>query len=175
MKTDTNGAISGGDVRGDDASLPDALRRLLDQELSTRSRLAYVGLLLIALAAGVALASLWITEPSLPTRTQIAFAVMLAIALSWCVFAIWALRNRRVLYARHRVVSARMATLFCLVFSAGAFALALIGDVGSAYLAGLLGLLMTAVALTLLIRAHRHHDDLRLRRSELERRLARHD
>lgn len=155
----------------DDAPLPEALRRLLEQELSPGARLAYVGLLLLALAAGIVVASLWITEPSLPARTQVAFAVLLAIALSWCGFAIWALRHRRVLYARHRLVSARMATLFCSIFSAGAFVLAGSGGAPGAFLAGVLGLVMLALALLLLVRAHRYYDGLLRRRSELQRAL----
>ncbi|MBT2749041.1 MULTISPECIES: hypothetical protein [unclassified Lysobacter] len=166
MNTHTNYTAA-----SDDAPLPEALRRLLEHELSPGARLAYVGLLLLALAAGIAVASLWITEPSLPMRTQVAFAVLLAIALSWCGFAIWALRHRRVLYARHRLVSARMATLFCSVFSVGAFALAGSGGGPGAFLAGVLGLFMLALALALLVRAHRYYGGLQRRRSELQRAL----
>ncbi|MGO4262905.1 hypothetical protein [Lysobacter sp. TAB13] len=167
MSTHTNSTAT-----SDDAPLPEALRLLLEQELSPGARLAYVGLLLLALAAGITVASLWLTEPSLPMRTQVAFAAMLVIALSWCGFAIWALLHRRVLYARHRLVSARMATLFCAAFSAGAFILAAIGGGGlGAFLAGVLGLIMLAVAMALLLRAHRYYDGLRRRQSELQRAL----
>lgn len=155
----------------DEAPLPEALRLLLEQELSPGARLTYVGLLLLALAGGVTVASLWLTEPSLPMRTQVAFAALLTIELSWCGFAIWALRHRRVLYARHRLVSARMATLFCAAFSAGAFVLAASGGGLGAFLAGALGLIMLAVALALLVRAHRYYDGLQRRRSELQRAL----
>jgi hypothetical protein len=166
MNTHTNSTAS-----SDEAPLPEALRLLLEQELSPGARLAYVGLLLLALAAGIIVASLWLTEPSLPIRTQVAFAVMLAIALSWCGFAIWALRHRRVLYARHRLVSARMATLFCAAFSVGAFVLAASGNAPGAFFAGVLGLIMLAAALALLVRAHRYYDGLQRRRSELQRAL----
>ena len=55
------------------------LRRLLDRELSQASRLGYVALLLASLTMTVIVSSLWLTEPVLATRTQVAFALMISI------------------------------------------------------------------------------------------------
>ena len=64
------------------------LRRLMDAELSQASRLGYVALLLGSLTMTVVVSSLWLTEPVLPTRTRIAFALMIVIGLSWTAFAV---------------------------------------------------------------------------------------
>ncbi|MGH8082268.1 MAG: hypothetical protein ACREP7_16960 [Lysobacter sp.] len=157
---------------GVDGELPDRLRRLLERELSPAARAGYLALLLVASFASAALVSLWITEPSLPARTHAAFALLLAINLSWSAFAVWALRHRRVLYARHRLVSTRLASAFCAIFSLGAFALAAAGGIGAGWLAGCLGVAMTALALILMVRARRHYTGLQQRRETLERALA---
>ncbi|MGO1069865.1 hypothetical protein [Lysobacter sp. CA199] len=152
-----------------DAALPPALRELLERELSPAARGAHVGLLLLAAAASAALAALWLTEPALAARTQAGFALLLAINLSWCVYALWALRHRRVLYARHRLIAARMASAFCALYSLGAFALAMLGGLSAGWFAGLIGLGMTGVAAALQLRARRHYAGLQQRRAELER------
>ena len=72
-------------------SLPSTadVRRLLDAELSQASRLGYVALVLASLTMTVVVSSLWLTEPGLPTRTRVAFALMIIIGLSWTAFAVW--------------------------------------------------------------------------------------
>lgn len=150
-------------------AVPEALRALLERELTPAARYAHVALLLFAAAASVALASLWLTEPALPARTQAAFAVLLAINLGWCGYAQWALRHRRVLFARHRLVATRLAATFCAVYSAGAFALAVLGGFAAGWLAGLFGLGLTAVAVAMQVRAGRYYAGLQRRRDELER------
>lgn len=150
-------------------AVPEALRALLERELAPAARYAHVALFLLAAAAGVALASLWLTEPALPARTQAAFAVLLAIDVGWCGYAQWALRHRRVLYARHRLVATRLAMAFCAVYSVGAFALAVLAGVAAGWPAGLLGLGLTAAAAAMHARAGRYYAGLQRRREELER------
>ncbi|MFP5285478.1 MAG: hypothetical protein ACLGI9_07055, partial [Thermoanaerobaculia bacterium] len=58
------------------------VRKSLAGELSTRSRLAYTVLLLVDLGLAAAVGSLWLTEPGLPARTQIAFGLLVAFALA---------------------------------------------------------------------------------------------
>ena len=65
------------------------LRRLTVLELSLPARLRYVALLLGAAAMTAIVSALLLTEPELPLRTSIAFAVMTVIGLSWMVFAAW--------------------------------------------------------------------------------------
>jgi hypothetical protein len=70
------------------------MRHLLDAELSGRSRIAYVALLLASSAMTIVVASLWLTEPSLPSRTQAAFLLMTVIGLSWVSLFVWVLTIR---------------------------------------------------------------------------------
>ena len=96
-----------------------ALQRLLDTELSLPSRLGYVALLLVALTMTGVITALWTTEPVLPLRAQVGFGLMVAIGVSWIIFAVWALTHRRILFARHQIVAGRMAVTFTTVFLLG--------------------------------------------------------
>ena len=98
------------------------VRRLLDRELSQASRLGYVALLLASLTMTVVVSSLWLTEPVLATRTQVAFALMIGIGLSWTAFAVW-VTTRRVLFGRDSVVAGRLAVTFTATFVVGAVTL----------------------------------------------------
>ena len=146
------------------------MQEMAADRMSMGSRLRYVALLLVAAAGAAVAGSLWLTEPALPARTQIAFALLLAINLSWVAFATWVLTRRRVLLARHAVVSARMAVGFSALFAVGAWA---IGHWGgpSMYAASACGLVMLAVAIALLVRADRRFAQLVERRREIERAL----
>jgi hypothetical protein len=143
------------------------MKRLLDSELSIGARVAYVALLLVSLIVTVSIASLWMTERALPLRTQIAFAVMIAIGIAWIAYAAWVLTKRRVLLAGHRILAARMAVTFTSVFALGALALALQGARG-AFGAAFTGALMVCVAIAMLVQAKRRFADLVRRRAELE-------
>ena len=46
------------------------MQRMLDTELSLRSRIGYTALLLVALAIAGATASLWLTEPCSPCERR---------------------------------------------------------------------------------------------------------
>jgi hypothetical protein len=148
-----------------------ALHRLVAAELSLPSRLGYVALLLAAAMMTTVVGALWITEPMLRLRTQLAFAVMIAIGLSWTVFAIWALRNRRPLFARQAIVAGRMALTFTSLFLIGAVVAARMAGGAAAYLAAAVGVIMVVAAAGLLWRAHRRSRRLLDRRAALEREL----
>src|SRR3954470_12390869 len=124
----------------------DALRQLVDSELSVTARAGHVGLLLISLTMTVGIVSLWATEPALPVRTRLAFGAMTVIGLSWSAFAVHVLTGRRTLYVRHRIMAGRMAVTFTSVFVAGALAVGYFASMKSAYVAGALGAVMLAVA-----------------------------
>jgi hypothetical protein len=149
------------------------LPRLLDTELSRPSRFMHVALLVGALTMTVIVAALWLTEPSLPMRTQIAFGLMILIGLSWTAFAIWALTARRILLGRDSVVAARMAVTFTMTFIAGALALGYVNGGTAPYAAAAMGLGLLVPAVVLLVRADRRMAILTTRREALERELGR--
>lgn len=150
------------------------MQRRLATELSVRTRVLYTLLLLFDLAVAGVVGSLWITEPTLPTRTSVAFAGIVLAALVWAVLLAWTLSRRKVLLTKHRVITSRVAVFFSTVFTAGALALAAstpdLRQVGLA--AGGLGAVLLALALFLWRRAVRRYEQLIDRTRELERDLA---
>lgn len=158
-------------IVGEKPAHPATLRALMDAELSLRSRLAYVALLLVALMMTSVIAALWMTEPVLPARTQVAFGAMIVIGLSWVGFALWVLTHRRVLLAPHSIVAGRMAVTFTGAFVIGALVLRYAQGSPGALAAAAMGVGMLAAAAILLIRAHRRFDRLAERRRQLEREL----
>jgi LPXTG-motif cell wall-anchored protein len=154
------------------ATLASELRRLTVLELSRGARAGYVCLLLGASAMTAIVGALLLTEPSLPQRTSIALAVMVAMGLSWMGFAAWVLTRRRILLGKDRVVASRMAVTFSSLFVAGCVVAAAMTGAASAFAAMALGLLMLGVAAGLWIRARRQVEHLATRRQELERELA---
>lgn len=148
-----------------------AVAALLDRELSTRSRVGHVLLLLAAAAMATITGSLWATEPALPTRTAAAFAIMTGMGLSWVAYAAWVLSTRRVLLGRQRVVAAGLATLFSGVALAGALATGLLAGMPAAWPAALVFAGMTGLALVLLVRARRDYARLYRRREQLAQQL----
>ena len=146
------------------------MQRLMAAELSLRSRLGYTALMLVALGASGVIGSLWLTEPSLPARTQIAFALMIGIGLSWVTYCAWVLTRRQVLLAGHRIIAARMAIAFSAIFVAGSLALAVWGSAGRPALAAAgFGAVMLTVAFAILLSARRRFEELMKRRDALQR------
>lgn len=148
------------------------LGRITENSLSGRARIGHVALLLAALGMSILVAALLLTETALPARSVVALTAMLIIGLCWVTYAAWVLRHRQTLLANHRVVAARMAVAFSALFAAGTAWLALAGGQRSMAMAAMLGGAMFAVALALLIRAHRYRTRLLTRRRELERALS---
>ncbi|HEY0140831.1 MAG TPA: transmembrane transport protein [Thermoanaerobaculia bacterium] len=137
------------------------MQRIVAGELSLRSRIAYAALLLVALLMAGGIASLLLTEEGLPRRTEIAFAVLIVIGLSWVAYAAWVLTRRRVLLAGHRIIAARMAIAFTSVFVVGAMLLAM-------WPAAIFGAVLLIVAVAMLLHARKRFAQLLQRRRELE-------
>jgi len=142
---------------------------LVSGELSTPARLRTVLWLFASSAMATITASLWATEPALPTRTRMAFGAMTLMGLAWAICFTQVLRNRRVLFAHHRVIAGRLAVAFTTIFTASAVAVAALVDPPqpAAPLAALLGAGMTAAAVVLLVQAHRRLRELRRLRDSL--------
>jgi hypothetical protein len=148
------------------------IRRLAPAELSVKARMGYVALLLVASAMTAVVLSLWVTEPSLPGRTQAAFGVMSVIGCSWLGFALWALRARRPLFARDEVIAGTMAVVFTGVFAAGALAAVIMSGAAAAWGTLFTAAGMLALAVWRLVSAQRRFARLAARRGELERAVA---
>ena len=96
------------------------MQKQMARELSLPARLGHTALLVVSASVSALTASLWLTEPSLPLRTHIAFGAIVAIGLAWSGFAWWVLANRRVMLANQRVIATRMALGFTALFLIGA-------------------------------------------------------
>lgn len=158
-------------IKNQEALSAEKLNRLLDRGLSTRARFGHVLLLLAATAMSVVVASLLATEPNLPIRTTVAFAVLLGIGLAWIGYSVWVLRNRWTLLAGHRVAAGVMAVVFSTTFTVGAAWIGLTTSMTAAWLASFSGGVLMAVAAAVLVRARRQRAHLQTRREELEREL----
>jgi hypothetical protein len=149
----------------------DELRRWIAAEVSLPSRLRYTALLLAGLASAGVTGALLVGEVGLPLRTRIALAVIMGVGLCWAGFAGWVLGRRRVLFATHHVVAARMAVAFSALFTIGVFVVGRTGGPGPTGYAVATGVAMLVVAGVHLLRARRRVQALTARRAELERRL----
>ncbi|GAA3464914.1 hypothetical protein ACFFSW_22665 [Saccharothrix longispora] len=105
---------------------PEEVLRRLDAPLSLRRRLGYAAVGLAGLVGGGLVVLLWATEPELPPRTAVAFAVLAAIGAGWAGVAAWVLTRRTPLFARDRVVTAWAGVVAWAVFALGASAIALV-------------------------------------------------
>ncbi len=103
---------------------PEDVIKRLDAPLSLRRRVGYVALGMAGLLGSGLIGLLWATEPGLPPRTRIAFAVLIAIGLAWGTFSAWALTRRAPLFARDRVVAAWIGLAAWLLFTVGALVIA---------------------------------------------------
>lgn len=151
-----------------------ALEQMLGRELVWRDRLKYLCLLLFDLAVGVTVASLLLTEPHLPLRTQIAFGALIAGSVLWAAFFLWILSRRKVLFARQRVTAGRIALAFTSLFTLGSLVLALQVPAlrTTGLTAALFGTLLVSLAAAVLLQARHRLRQLMERRDLLEGRLA---
>lgn len=149
----------------------DAIRRASAGALSMRARVGHVALLLVTIAAAGALSALWATEPDLPARTRVAFALLLGVLLAWAAFAAWVLRARRALFGRDRVIAARLSVTFSVLFTAGMAAAGIATGLAGPWAGSGVGLVMVAVALLNLRRATRLVTALTAQREALARQL----
>ncbi|KOV67093.1 transmembrane transport protein [Streptomyces sp. AS58] len=135
-------------------------------EVSLGSRLRHVAVGLAGGCTAALIAVLWATEPHpLPARTQAAFAGLIAIGLAWAAVAGWVLTRRRPLFARDRVLGARLALVAAVVTGVAGTALAAArASTAEALATALAGLTLVAAAGLLLVRANsRRRELLRLR------------
>ena len=98
---------------------PEDVLARLDAPLSLRKRVGYVAVALAGLTGSALIGVLWATEPGLPPRTEVAFAVLMAIGAAWAAFGGWAVTRRAPLFARDRVVAGWLGLSAWLVFTAG--------------------------------------------------------
>ncbi|OKI62337.1 hypothetical protein [Micromonospora sp. CB01531] len=99
---------------------PEELLKRLDAPLSLRKKVGYVALTLVGLAGSGLIVLLWATEPGLPPRTMVAFAVLVAIGLCWAAFGGWAVTRRTPMFAQDRVVAGWLGLGAWLLFTVGA-------------------------------------------------------
>ncbi|WP_432041779.1 transmembrane transport protein [Streptomyces cadmiisoli] len=147
-------------------NVPDELERALAAEVSLGSRLRHVAVGLAGGCTAALIAVLWATEPHpLPARTQAAFAGLIAIGLAWAAVAGWVLTRRRPLFARDRVLGARLALVAAVATGVAGTALtAARASTAEALATALAGLTLVAAAGLLLVRANsRRRELLRLR------------
>ena len=149
----------------------DAVMTLTEPHLSFRARILHLALLLAALGMGTVIAALLLSEPALPPRTMIAFALLLLVSLAWSLYAGWVLTARKTMLAAQRIVAGRIAVSAAVLFTLGAALLGVMTPWAAAWAAAGLGLVLLCGAVLLLRRAQRQHRALLQRRTELEARL----
>jgi hypothetical protein len=147
------------------------MQRALASELSVGARIGHTLLLLTSFSVAAVTAALVLTEPALPPATLAALVMVTVVGLAWTAFAGWVLTRRRVLFASHRIVAARMAVAFSALYTVGA---ALLGPQGAPawYAAMAVGVAMLGAAIALLVRARNRFRQLSAQRAGLERQLA---
>ena len=139
------------------------MQRRMSAGLSMRSRAGYTLLLVVSVAMTAMTGSLLATEPDLPDRTRLAFAVLTLIGVAWTLLAAWVLARRHVLLAEHRIAASWLATVACGLFLAGTIAFR--SQLPAAAL-GVAGLMMGA-ALFCVMQARRYRAGLIARRDAL--------
>jgi hypothetical protein len=87
----------------------DDLITRLSGPLSLRRRLAVTTAMLGGLLGAGFVGLLWLTEPALPVRTQVAFGALVLVGLAWAGYGAWALRRRTPLFALDRVIAGWLA------------------------------------------------------------------
>lgn len=146
---------------------PEQVQGLVREQLSRRARGGHAALLVVSLAMATAVTSVWITEPTLPTRTHVAFLLVVGIALAWASHAAWVLTRRAVLFVPHQVQAAQLATVCCALFVLGCVvAWATIGEPATT-VATITSVVMLSLAIVNLRRARARYLALLSRRREL--------
>ncbi|WP_030488587.1 hypothetical protein [Micromonospora chokoriensis] len=145
---------------------PEEMLARLDAPLSLRKRVGYLAVAFAGLTGSALIGLLWVTEPGLPTRTNVAFAVLVAIGLCWAAFGGWAVTRRTPLFARDRVVAGWLGVGAWLVFSVGALIISLVRQEFEPLLLGVV-LVLGVVAAVHLRAARRARAALLRRRNAL--------
>ncbi|MEW2634782.1 transmembrane transport protein [Streptomyces sp. NPDC048389] len=142
--------------------VPEELERALAAEVSLGSRMRHVAVGLAGGCGAALIAVLWATEPlPLPARTQAAFAGLIAVGLAWAAFAGRVLSRRRPLFARDRVLGARLGLAVTVVTGIAGTALAAVRATTAGTLAtALAGAALIGAAGLVLVRARSHRREL---------------
>lgn len=145
---------------------PEEMIGQISGRLSLRRRVATVVALLGGLAVAAVAALLWVTEPDLPARTEVAFGGMVVGGLAWATYGVWVLSRRTPLFALDRVIAAWLALAVTALFSVPVALVTTMRDraepVGFVVIAALL-----AVTTVNLVRARAHRAALLRRKREL--------
>ncbi|WP_086837784.1 hypothetical protein [Amycolatopsis kentuckyensis] len=148
---------------------PEEVVKQLEQPLSLRRRVGYVIVALAGLLGSGVVGLLWATEPGLPPRTKVAFAVLVAIGVGWATFGTWAVTRRAPLFARDRVVAAWLGIVAWLLFTVGVLVITTLRHRVEPELL-LVVLVLGGVAVVGLRAARRNRAALLRRREQLSRR-----
>ncbi len=148
---------------------PEEVVKQLEQPLSLRRRVGYVIVALAGLLGSGVVGLLWATEPGLPPRTKVAFAVLVAIGVGWATFGTWAVTRRAPLFARDRVVAAWLGIVAWLLFTVGVLVITTLRHRVEPELL-LMVLVLGGVAVVGLRAARRDRAALLRRREQLSRR-----
>jgi hypothetical protein len=147
------------------------LLALADTELARASRLGQVALLFVFVMMSGVIGVLGVTEPSLPWRARLAFAVIGAIGVFTSVFALRALSYRRALLARHRVIGCRMAVAFAVAIVLGASIIGFVTGIPAAFGVAGFGVILLCGTIALLRQENRKFAALTARRHALAQQL----
>ncbi|MEU8076841.1 hypothetical protein AB0B31_15490 [Catellatospora citrea] len=144
----------------------DELISRLSGPLSLRRRVLTVVALLGGLLGAAFVGVLWLTEPALPGRTQLAFGVLVLIGLGWAGYGGWVLSRRTPLFALDRVVAGWLA-LAASGLLAGLTVLVAVTRGGVSPVAYAVVVLLVAIAAGILLRARALRAALLRRKREL--------
>jgi hypothetical protein len=148
---------------------PEEVVKQIERPLSLRRRVGYVIVALAGLLGSGVVGLLWATEPGLPPRTKVAFAVLVAIGVGWATFGTWAVTRRAPLFARDRVVAAWLGIVAWLLFTVGVLVITTLRHRVEPELL-LMVLVLGGVAVVGLRAARRDRAALLRRREQLSRR-----
>ena len=150
---------------------PDYLLALVETELSFPSRLARGTLALVLAMMAGAIALRAVTEPALPSRARVAFAVIGGLGVFSSVYGLRMLTSRGALLAWHRVIAARIAVgLAAMVVLGGSIIGYLTGILAAFVIAGF-GLVLLLGTIALLRQENRKFAALTARRHALAQQL----
>jgi hypothetical protein len=145
---------------------PNDMIERLSGRLSLGRRIATTAAMLGGLAVAIVVGLLWVTEPGLPARTQVAFGAIVVVGLAWVAYGAWALTWRLPLFALDRLVAAWMGLAACGLIAAPVALIAISRHrMEAVALTTVLALL--ALATVNLLRARAHRAALLRRRREL--------
>jgi hypothetical protein len=147
---------------------PEEVLAQLEAPLSLRKRVGYLILALAGFTGSALIGLLWATEPGLPPRTKVAFAVLVTIGLCWAAFGGWAVTRRTPLFAWDRVIAGWLGVGAWLAFTVGALIITILRHELEPSLLGVVLALGVLAAMNLRA-AHRARAALVRRKTELTR------